>query len=179
MSFATLQELLKNRLTQWTFERWIVLGIFLFSFCVFLWGISPWITHRDFLNFSVPQVSKADSLIVRKPFPIEQAHLFGIYVQDYAHLPMTALPLSLEGTLLNPSDPNRSSAIIRVSGQSAKIMSVNDQMQVGAKIIAIYNDYCVLDHGGRLEKLIIPRVPLQNLPAAFGPSEDSGLEVVP
>jgi hypothetical protein len=179
MSFATLQGLVKNRLTQWSLERWIVLFIYFFSFVVFLWGISPWMAHRDFLNFSVPQVSKADGLIVRKPFPIEQAHLFGIYVQDYAHLPMTALPLALEGTLLNPSDPNLSSAIIRESGQGAKIMYVNDQMEVGAKIIAIYDDYCVLDHGGRLEKLIIPRVPLQNLPAAFGPSEDSGLEVVP
>jgi long-subunit fatty acid transport protein len=64
------------------------------------------------------------------------------------------------------------------NGQSAQLYRVNDQLSVGAKIIAIYDDYCVLDHGGRLEKLIIPRVTLQNAPATSEPGQNSGLQVI-
>jgi hypothetical protein len=175
---ATLQGLVKSRLAQWPAERLILLGLFLLSFLLFLWGITPWIEHRDFLSLSIPKASQDDSLITSPPASIEQTHLFGLYVQDYAHLPITTLPLSLEGTLINPTNPNLSTAIISVNGQNAQSFKVNDPLSVGAKIIAIYNDYCVLDHGGRLEKLIIPRTTLENAPATSEPGQNSGLQVI-
>jgi hypothetical protein len=178
MSIATLQGLVKSRLTQWPLDRLIVLAIFLLSFLLFLWGTAPWIEHRDFLSLSIPKTSQNNLLIAKSPTSIEETHLFGLYVQDYAHLPITTLPLSLEGTLINPTHPNLSSAIMSANGQSAQLYRVNDQLSVGAKIIAIYDDYCVLDHGGRLEKLIIPRVTLQNAPATSEPGQNSGLQVI-
>ena len=178
MSFSTLQGLVKNRLTHLSVEGVVTLSVFLLSFLLFLWGITPWIQHRDYVSLSVPKISHTDTLIAQLPVPIEKAHLFGLYVQDYAHLPITTLPLSLEGTLINPDNKNLSTAIMSVSGESAKLFQVNDQLSVGAKIIAIYNDYCVLDHDSRLEKLIIPRTALQNSPVTFEPGQDSGLQVI-
>lgn len=177
MSLATLQGLVKSRFAQWPTERIVLLAIYICAFLLCLWGISPWITYRDFLSIHIPKTTQANAMIIQTPKPIAQGHLFGLYVQDYAHLPITALPLNLQGTLINPINKNLSTAIIGVSSAPGKLFHVNDTLPVGAKIIAIHNDYCVIDHGGRLEKLIIPRVTLQNAPAPSEPGPNSGLKV--
>jgi hypothetical protein len=178
MALAASQGLVKSRFNGLSAERLILIGLLFISFLLCLWGISPWIQYRNFLSIHIPKTTKANALIANTPKPIEQSHLFGLYVQDYAHLPITTLALSLQGTLINPGNKYLSTAIISASGEPAKLYHINDQLPVGAKIIAIHKDYCVLDHGGRLEKLIIPRVTLQNSPALSQPGSDSGLKVV-
>jgi|GEM_PF-1486025 len=178
MALNALQGHVKSRFHGLPLERLILLGMLVIAFLLILWGASPWIQHRDFLSIRLPKTNDANALIAQAPTPIEQSHLFGLYVQDYAHLPITTLPLSLQGTLINPNDKNLSTAIISISGAPGKLFHVNEQLSVGAKIIAIHNDYCVLDHGSRLEKLIIPRVTLQNAPAPSQPGPNSGLQVI-
>jgi general secretion pathway protein C len=91
---------------------------------------------------------------------VVSAHLFGIAVadssaQDPANAPQSTANLLLTGTIAT-SDPKRGVAIIS-DGGPAKVYSVGDNVG-GASLHSVYLDRVILDRGGALETLLLPRL---------------------
>jgi general secretion pathway protein C len=88
------------------------------------------------------------------------AHLFGVATvdpasQDPANAPQSTANLVLAGTIAT-SDPKRGVAIISEGGPS-KVYSVGDNVG-GASLHSVYLDHVILDRGGTLETLLLPRL---------------------
>src|ERR1700681_1098471 len=91
---------------------------------------------------------------------VVSAHLFGIAAadpsaQDPANAPQSTANLVLAGTIAT-QDPKRGVAIISDGGPS-KVYSVGDNVG-GAALHSVYLDHVILDRGGALETLILPRL---------------------
>lgn len=91
---------------------------------------------------------------------VVNAHLFGEFTadpnnQDPANAPQSTANLVLAGTIAT-SDPKRGVAIISDSGPS-KVYSVGDKLG-GASLHSVYLDHVILDRGGVLETLLLPRL---------------------
>jgi general secretion pathway protein C len=88
------------------------------------------------------------------------AHLFGsAAVQangDAANAPPSSMPLVLAGVLAT-KDPKEGMAIIGESAQAAKVVSVGKQVPGGAQLHSVYNDRVIIDRGGALESVFLPR----------------------
>lgn len=92
---------------------------------------------------------------------IINAHFFGTPPQvarseNPGDAPQTSLPLVLTGIMAG-DDPKYGLAILGQSAQSTKVFAVGDNLPGGAKLQAVYSDYVMIDRGGRLEKLVLPR----------------------
>ena len=88
------------------------------------------------------------------------AHLFGIAPveaadQDPANAPLSSANLILAGTIAS-QDPKHGVAIISDGGPS-KVFAVGDNVS-GATLNSVYLDHVILDRGGTLETLVLPRV---------------------
>jgi type II secretion system protein C len=90
---------------------------------------------------------------------LPKQHLFGQSAGDDAFLPVTSLQLRLTGIMRDPNE-KRSVVIISEGGQPGKVYSIGDAVLNGIVINAINEDGIVLEHGGRLEKLLLVRQPL-------------------
>jgi general secretion pathway protein C len=91
---------------------------------------------------------------------IVSAHLFGVATvdptaQDPANAPQSTANLLLAGTIAS-QDPKRGFAIISDGGPS-KVYSVGDNVG-GASLHSVYLDHVILDRGGALETLLLPRL---------------------
>jgi general secretion pathway protein C len=91
---------------------------------------------------------------------VVSAHLFGVAAadsgaQDPANAPQSTANLVLAGTIAT-QDPKRGVAIISDGGPS-KVYSVGDNIG-GASLHSVYLDHVVLDRGGALETLLLPRL---------------------
>jgi general secretion pathway protein C len=96
---------------------------------------------------------------------IVAAHLFGIpqrAAQDESNAPQTTANLVLAGTIAT-QDPKHGVAIISDGGPS-KVYSVGDNIG-GAALHSVYLDRVILDRGGTLETLVLPRLMLAGRPA--------------
>jgi general secretion pathway protein C len=90
---------------------------------------------------------------------VASAHLFGTYVadpttQDPNNAPLSSANLVLAGTIAT-NDPKRGIAIITDGGPS-KVYAVGENVN-GASLYSVYLDHVVLDRGGNLETLLLPR----------------------
>src|ERR1700736_4791440 len=88
------------------------------------------------------------------------AHLFGVAApdpsaQDPANAPQSTANLVLAGTIAT-QDPKRGVAIISDGGPS-KVYAVGDNVG-GAALHSVYLDHVILDRGGQLETLSLPRL---------------------
>jgi general secretion pathway protein C len=88
------------------------------------------------------------------------AHLFGVAevshgVQDPANAPPSTANLLLAGTIAT-QDPKRGVAIVSDGGGPSKVYSVGDNVG-GAALHSVYLDHVILDRGGVLETLLLPR----------------------
>ncbi len=97
------------------------------------------------------------------------AHLFGVAAvnggaQDPENAPQSSANLLLAGTIAT-QDPKRGVAIISDGGGPSKVYSVGDRVG-GASLHSVYLDHVILDRGGALETLQLPR---QLLPATADP----------
>lgn len=92
---------------------------------------------------------------------IVKAHLFGTAaVQatgNAANAPTTNLRLVLAGTLAG-KDPSHGWAIVGESAQSAKVYPTGANLPGGATLKEVYADRIILDRGGHLESLPLPRL---------------------
>ncbi len=91
---------------------------------------------------------------------VVSAHLFGVAAadpttQDPANAPQSTANLLLAGTIAS-QDPKRGVAIISDGGPS-KVYSVGDNVG-GASLHSVYLDHVILDRGGALETLLLPRL---------------------
>ena len=91
---------------------------------------------------------------------VVSAHLFGIAApdpsaQDPANAPQSTANLVLAGTIAT-QDPKRGVAIISDGGPS-KVYSVGDNVG-GASLHSVYLDHVILDRGGALETLLLPKL---------------------
>jgi general secretion pathway protein C len=91
---------------------------------------------------------------------IVNAHLFGnAAVQatgDAANAPPSSMPLVLAG-LMATADPKEGMAIIGESAATAKVVSVGQQVPGGAQLHSVYSDRAIIDRGGALESVFLPR----------------------
>jgi general secretion pathway protein C len=91
---------------------------------------------------------------------VVSAHLFGIAkadpsTQDPANAPLSSANLVLAGTIAT-EDPKRGVAIISDGGPS-KVYTVGQNVN-GATLHSVYLDHVILDRGGTLETLLLPRL---------------------
>ena len=92
---------------------------------------------------------------------ISNAHLFGTapverVAQSDATAGPTSLPLVLTG-IISADDPQNGLAILGQTAANAKVFAVGDNVPGGAKLHAVYNDKVIIDRGGVLETLMLPR----------------------
>lgn len=89
---------------------------------------------------------------------VVQAHLFGVppaATQDEGNAPQSSANLLLAGTIAT-QDPKHGIAIISEGGAPSKVYSVGERVG-GASLHAVYLDHVILDRGGALETLLLPR----------------------
>ena len=90
------------------------------------------------------------------------AHLFGTanlaeqISGDPSDAPETRLSLVLAGTIA-ANDPKAGFGIIGESAATAKLFSVGESVPGGARLHAVYGDRVILERGGQLEALLLPR----------------------
>ncbi|MDP9090818.1 MAG: type II secretion system protein GspC [Pseudomonadota bacterium] len=98
---------------------------------------------------------------------VVSAHLFGVpaadLAQDPGNAPQSSANLILAGTIAT-QDPKRGVAIISDAGGPSKVYGVSERIS-GAVLHSVYLDHVVLDRGGALETLPLPR---QLPPASHG-----------
>ncbi|MDA0680060.1 MAG: type II secretion system protein GspC [Proteobacteria bacterium] len=96
---------------------------------------------------------------------VANTHLFGeadvadivvVPQEDHENLAETRLSLTLKGTIASPEE-NTSIAIISDSRKDEKIYGIRDTVAPGATLHAIYADRVVLNLGGTLEVLKLPK----------------------
>jgi general secretion pathway protein C len=92
---------------------------------------------------------------------ITNANLFGkapvvARAEDPLNAPQTSMPLVLTG-IIAADDPQNGLAILGQSAQSTKVFAVGDNVPGGARLHLVYTDRVVIDRGGHLETLALPR----------------------
>lgn len=87
---------------------------------------------------------------------IVDAHLFGRAVIADTEARPTTMPLVLAGVLAL-QDPDQGMAILGPTPTQGKLYSVGAAVPGGARLHAVYPDRVVLDRGGTLESLVLPR----------------------
>jgi general secretion pathway protein C len=90
------------------------------------------------------------------------AHLFGEAAATAAAdaiVPQTTMPLVLAGVLA-ADDPRGGFAIVGESAAAAKFYPVGATLPGGARLQGVYPDRIVIDRGGTLESLTLPKRPL-------------------
>src|SRR5580698_7022307 len=99
---------------------------------------------------------------------VVSAHLFGVppaATQDEGNAPQSSANLLLAGTIAT-QDPKHGVAIISDGGAPSKVYSVGERIG-GASLHSVYLDHVILDRGGALETLLLPR---QLPPSGRGPA---------
>jgi general secretion pathway protein C len=93
---------------------------------------------------------------------IVNAHLFGLagasgsQETDPTAVAATQMNLVLAGTIAH-ADPQQGYAIIGDSAATARVYSVGKTITGGTKLHSVYPDRVILDRGGKLEALILPK----------------------
>jgi general secretion pathway protein C len=92
---------------------------------------------------------------------IVAAHLFGeanapAGETDPNAVAATQMPLVLVGTIAH-SDPEQGYAIIGESAQTAKVYGIGKTIMGGTKLHSVYPDRAIIDRGGKLEALLLPK----------------------
>ncbi len=93
---------------------------------------------------------------------IVNAHLFGeanapaAGSTDPNAVAASQMPLVLVGTIAN-TDPTLGYAIIGESAVTAKVYAVGKTISGGTKLHSVYPDRAILDRGGKLEALLLPK----------------------
>jgi len=112
---------------------------------------------------------------------LANAHLFGqsaAPVGNAASAPQTSMPLVLAG-LLAADDPSAGFAIVGENAASAKLHAVGSTLPGGARLHSVYGDRIVIDRGGVLESLSLPKQVLasMNVPPPPPPTADAASAV--
>ena len=90
-----------------------------------------------------------------QPKNLAQLHLFGL-TQNTAYLPLSRIPLQLQGISFIAPGVKNNTAIIASSNMAAKIYHVGDTLPFNATIRNILPNQVNIFHNGQLERLILP-----------------------
>jgi type II secretory pathway component PulC len=116
-------------------------------------------------DFKTPPATPADTHLASMNTELQlitdlpKQHLFGAAEGDDAFLPITSLQLRLIGISKDTND-KFSRVIVAEGDQPGKVYAIGDSLLSGIAINAINDDGIVLEHSGRLEKLLLTREPL-------------------
>ncbi len=110
---------------------------------------------------------------------VVSAHLFGVPAPDLAqnpdNAPQSSANLILAGTIAS-QDPKRGVAIVSDAGGPSKVYAVGERIS-GAVLHSVYLDHVILDRGGALETLLLPRqLPPSSHPIAAVPARRPGAD---
>jgi general secretion pathway protein C len=135
-------------------------------------GIQAALIVRDLLPQSAPEASAAGSSAASlaptraaqsvNAQSIIDAHVFGVAAPqemtqtDPSDAPETRMSLILAGTIAS-NDPKGGLGIIGETAATAKVYKVGDSIVGGARLNAVYDDRVILERGGQLEALLLPR----------------------
>ncbi|MFO1410459.1 MAG: type II secretion system protein N [Steroidobacteraceae bacterium] len=110
---------------------------------------------------------------------IVDAHLFGQATVSSTDAPQTSIPLVLAGVLAL-QDPSQGMAILGPNPAQAKLYAVGAAVPGGARLHAVYRDRVLLDRGGAIESLALPRKSLVAAPppAAVSPTPGQRLQAL-
>lgn len=150
--------------------RWVVLALVVgiaWQLARIIWMLMPGSDVGDQLIAPPVQISRspgsaAGSIDVQT---IANAHLFGeadaedvvvVPQESHENLAETRLSLTLKGTIASPEE-DAAIAIIADTRNEEKIYVVRDTVAPGATLHAIYADRVVLNRGGTLEVLKLPK----------------------
>ncbi len=111
-----------------------------------------------------PGVIAAASRVQRSPVDIAaitNTHLFGLAPTSAAagngvNAPQTSMPLVLTGVIA-ATDPRDGLAILGPSVTATQVYAVGDNIPGGARLHAVLADHVLLERGGHLEALALPR----------------------
>jgi general secretion pathway protein C len=149
-------ELLPNALT------WLLLVVVAWYLARLIWAFVPLYSEFDWTarpQYATHIMPKGDS--VRIDFPaIANAHLFGEAgaepINTAIDAPETQLNLQLRGTIA-AGDETMAHAIIADGDGKDKVFFINDTLPGGAVLHEVYTDRVILNRGGVLETLRLPR----------------------
>lgn len=119
----------------------------------------------DYMAGAVPAAAPATSASVsssnRPPLDLValmNAHLFGQAANavDSRNAPTTSAALVLAGTIAG-EDPKRGFALIGESAAAARVYATGGALPGGVKLHEVYRDRVIIDRGGALESLMLPR----------------------
>jgi len=107
------------------------------------------------------QTGAAPSLPPRLDLPgLIAANLFGSAASQgqQGPAPVTSMPLVLVGVMA-ADDPKRGIAILGPSGPAARVYLVGATLPGGARLHEVHSDRVLIDRGGSIEALLLPRQP--------------------
>jgi general secretion pathway protein C len=141
-------------------------------------------------SVATPPATETAAAPARQPIDVQaivNAHLFGVATAEGAGevdpnaVAATQMSLVLVGTIAE-SDPEKGLAIIGESAANAKVYAVGKTIAGGTKLHSVYPDRVILDRGGNLEALMLPKqfqgtASLQNAPTPQMPTgmDDMGM----
>lgn len=142
----------------------IAAALSLFVVITFCYDFTAWYFDWKLAHQVLTNKVKLDDSSARLIASIPNQHLFGL--SETGEMPITNLQLRVTGIAreANAMGENVSKAYISIAGSPSKIYQVGDSLPDGVKINDIKPDTVILENGGRLEKLPLPREPLQFKP---------------
>lgn len=112
--------------------------------------------------FILPVTNDTTNIITAIP----DEHLFGQSFTQTGDVPISSLALQVTGIVKVNDDDHRevSKAYISMGGNRSKIYQAGDTLENNIKIYGITQNSVILENKGQLEKLPLPREPLQFKP---------------
>ena len=141
---------------------WTALFILTFIYTVYQWHQDWTFAHQPLAGVSnSSSTHQAAAMIAAIP----DNHLFGKSLAKN-DVPVTNLELRVTGIVKIEGEQTDaiSKAYISISGQQSKGYQVGDNLPYGVKVYDITPETVILENDGRLEKLPLPRTPLQFKP---------------
>lgn len=136
-----------------------MLAIIILSFVTL--NISQWAADWQLTraNLDISQPIAAQDANAELISAIPNHHLFGHNLAANGEVPISSLELRVTGIVKVDSkeNENNSKAYISISGAPSKIYQVGDSLPDGVKVYDITADAIILENGGHLEKLPLPR----------------------
>lgn len=143
----------------------IALSLTTAGYAVYQWYADWQLAHSELP--AAPALSSTDktrALVAAIP----NEHIFGQAATGLGNMPISNLQLRVTGISKIEGDDEEaqslSRAYISMAGQPSKIYKIGDNLPYGVKVYDITADTVVLENGGKLEKLPIPRDQLQFKP---------------
>lgn len=141
-----------------------ILGTFII-FIIATVAYNAWQWHHDWSLSYQTSAAKHHETFENQPTPVAaDYHLFGQSLNG--DVPITSLQFRVTGIVKIEDEQGQtvSKAYISESGQPSKIYQVGDILPYDVKVYAINADAVILENDGKIEKLPLPRQPLEFKP---------------